>query len=57
MKIAVVGTGAIGSYYGGKLAYHGCDVHFLVRGDLSELREHGIFVRGQGENFRVSKIN
>jgi 2-dehydropantoate 2-reductase len=30
--IAVVGAGAIGSYYGGKLAAAGRDVHFLMRG-------------------------
>ena len=57
VRIGIIGAGAVGLYYGAKLAYAGCDVHFLVRGDLSELREHGIFVRGQGENFRVPKIN
>ncbi len=35
----VVGSGAIGSYYGGKLAYGGGDVHFLMRGDLNEVRQ------------------
>ena len=57
MKIAVVGSGAVGLYYGGKLAYAGADVHFLMRGDLTEVRRNGIFVRGDGENFRVSTIN
>lgn len=57
LRIAVVGSGAIGSYYGAKLAHGGSDVHFLVRGDLSEVRRNGIFVRGEGENFRVEKIN
>jgi len=56
-RIAVVGSGAIGSYYGAKLAHTGSDVHFLMRGDLSEVRRDGIFVRGEGENFRVAKIN
>jgi 2-dehydropantoate 2-reductase len=57
MKIAVVGSGAIGMYYGAKLAHAGSDVHFLMRGDLTEVRRNGIFVRGEGENFRVPKIN
>ena len=57
MKIAIVGSGAVGTYYGAKLAHAGSDVHFLMRGDLSEVRRNGIFVRGEDENFRVAKIN
>src|SRR2546423_12792605 len=56
-RIGIVGAGAIGMYYGGKLAHAGSDVHLLMRDDLSEIRRDGIFVRGEGENFRVSKIN
>ena len=55
-RIAVVGTGAIGSYYGGKLAYHGRDVHFLVRSGLEEIRRLGIDVRGRKESFRLANI-
>jgi len=50
-RIAIVGSGAIGSYYGAKLAYGGSDVHFLMRGDLSEVREKGLWVRGKRDNF------
>jgi 2-dehydropantoate 2-reductase len=32
MKIAVVGAGAVGSFYGGLLARAGLDVHFVTRG-------------------------
>ena len=56
-RIAVVGSGAIGSYYGAKLAHAGSDVHFLMRRDLGDVRRDGIFVRGEGENFRVATIN
>jgi 2-dehydropantoate 2-reductase len=56
-RIAVIGAGAIGMYYGGKLAHAGSDMHFLMRGDLSGVRRDGIFVRGEGENFRVTKVN
>ena len=55
-RIGIVGSGAIGSYYGAKLAHAGSDVHFLMRGDLDDVRNNGIFVRGGGENFRVAKI-
>src|SRR5438309_3700418 len=56
-RIAIVGSGAIGSYYGAKLAHGGSDVHFLMRGDLSEIRREGFSVHGKGENFRVAKVN
>ena len=57
MKIAIVGSGAVGTYYGAKLAHGGSDVHFLMRGDLTKVRRDGIFVRGEGENFQVEKVN
>lgn len=57
LRIAVVGSGAIGSYYGAKLAYGGSDVHFLMRADLSEIQEKGLSIRGRGENFRAAKVN
>ena len=56
-RIAVVGAGSIGLYYGAKLAHTGSEVHFLMRGDLSAVRRDGIFVKGEGENFRVEKVN
>jgi 2-dehydropantoate 2-reductase len=57
LRIAIVGSGAIGSYYGAKLAHGGSDVHFLIRGDLSEVSRSGLYVRGKGENFRVADVN
>ena len=57
MKIAIVGSGAVGTYYGAKLAHGGSDVHFLMRGHLAKVRRDGIFVRGEGENFQVEKVN
>ncbi len=57
MRIGIIGSGAIGTYYGAKLAHSGSDVHFLMRGELGDVRRDGIFVRGEGENFRVATIN
>jgi len=57
LRVAVVGAGAIGLYYGAKLAHAGGDVHFLMRGALDEIRRDGITVRGEGENFTVAKAN
>lgn len=57
LRIGVVGSGAIGSYYGGKLAAAGRDVHFLIRGDLAEIRRDGLRIHGPDEDVHVPKIN
>jgi 2-dehydropantoate 2-reductase len=41
-RIAIVGSGAIGSYYGARLAMAGADVRFLMRGDLAAVRANGL---------------
>jgi 2-dehydropantoate 2-reductase len=44
-SIAIVGSGALGSYYGAKIARTGADVRFLMRADLEAVRASGIRVR------------
>jgi 2-dehydropantoate 2-reductase len=56
LRIAVVGSGAIGLYYGGKLAAGGRDVHFLLRSSLPAIRDRGLQIRGENEDLRL-KIN
>jgi 2-dehydropantoate 2-reductase len=53
MKIAVVGCGAVGSYYGAKLCRAGQDVHFLLRSDYETVRRHGVSIRSPEGNFNV----
>ncbi|MGF1447936.1 MAG: 2-dehydropantoate 2-reductase [Opitutales bacterium] len=43
-RIAIVGTGAIGGFYGCLLARAGEDVHFLCRSDYAQVRAHGLRV-------------
>ncbi|MFM8420782.1 MAG: 2-dehydropantoate 2-reductase [Verrucomicrobiota bacterium] len=43
-KVAIVGCGALGSFYGARLARAGLDVHFLLRSDLAAVRQHGVQV-------------
>ncbi|MEY2487705.1 MAG: 2-dehydropantoate 2-reductase [Verrucomicrobiota bacterium] len=57
LRIAVVGSGAIGTYYGGKLAAGGADVRFLVRSDLSAVQRQGFRIRGPDEDVRLSPVN
>ncbi|WP_223437942.1 MULTISPECIES: putative 2-dehydropantoate 2-reductase [unclassified Pseudomonas] len=42
--IGVIGTGAIGGFYGVMLARAGFDVHFLLRSEFSAVAEHGLHV-------------
>ena len=44
-KIAIVGAGAVGGYYGAQLARAECEVNFLLRRDLAPVRAHGLRVR------------
>src|SRR5215468_10647145 len=53
MKIAVVGCGAVGSFYGAKLARAGADVHFLLRSDYDAVRRHGVLIRSPQGDFRI----
>ena len=53
MKIAVVGCGAVGSYYGGKLACAGDEVHFLLRSDYEVVRRQGVMIRSPEGDFQV----
>ena len=53
MKIGVVGCGAVGSYYGAKLAHAGEEVHFLLRSDYETVRRGGVQIRSPQGDFRV----
>jgi 2-dehydropantoate 2-reductase len=49
MKIAVIGPGAVGSYYGAKLCQAGEDVHFLLRSDYDAVRHKGVTIQSTTE--------
>jgi len=45
MKIAVIGAGGVGGYFGARLAQAGHDVAFVARGrHLAAIREHGLAI-------------
>jgi 2-dehydropantoate 2-reductase len=55
MKIAIMGTGGVGGYYGGLLAQSGQDVTFIARGaHLRAIREQGLKVKSVHGDFTVS---
>lgn len=57
MKYAVIGTGAVGGYYGGRLANAGLDVHFLMHSDYEYVREHGLQVDSCDGSFHLDSPN
>jgi 2-dehydropantoate 2-reductase len=53
MRILVVGAGATGGYFGGRLLEAGCDVTFLVRPRrAAQLAETGLVIRSPKGGFR-----
>lgn len=54
MKIAIIGTGGVGGYFGGKLARAGNNVVFLARGEhLTAINENGLTVKSIGGDFVI----
>jgi len=56
MKIAVVGCGAVGSYYGARLCRAGQVVHFLLRSDFDVVRRQGVTVQSVAGDFHVQPL-
>ncbi len=44
LRYSIIGTGAVGGYYGGTLAHAGFDVHFLVHSDYTHIKKYGLRV-------------
>ncbi len=58
MRIAVIGVGGVGGYFGGKLAHGGADVVFIARGTtLEALRTRGLRVDSIKGDFVVERPN
>lgn len=54
MKFAVIGSGGVGAYFGGRLAQAGHEVTFLARGaHLTALRERGLRVFSTEGDFEI----
>src|SRR5258708_34742180 len=58
MKILIMGTGAVGSLYGGKLARAGHAVTFVARGEnLQALRDSGLTVKSYQGEFHLERVH
>lgn len=54
--VAIVGSGALGLYYGAKLARNGVPVSFLARRDLVHLQKNGLQIRCTEGDFHLPHI-
>ena len=57
MKIAIMGSGGVGGYFGARLVQAGCDVAFIARGaHLAAMREHGLKVESPLGDIHLPKV-
>jgi 2-dehydropantoate 2-reductase len=57
VRIAVMGSGGVGGFFGGLLVKGGADVHFVARGaHLAAMRKHGLTVEGPAA-FHLPKVS
>jgi 2-dehydropantoate 2-reductase len=58
MKIAVMGSGGVGGYFGAKLAHSGAEVHFIARGaHLAAMGEHGLRIESPTGDLTIQPVN
>jgi 2-dehydropantoate 2-reductase len=56
-KVALVGPGAVGGYYGAILALHGYDVHFLFRSTYDAVQSNGLWLVHHAEGGRKEPVD
>jgi 2-dehydropantoate 2-reductase len=57
MRVAVIGSGGVGGFVGGRLAKAGHDVAFLARGEhLRALQQHGLRVQSTDGDFDIPSV-
>src|SRR5215472_10896557 len=58
MRIAVIGAGGVGGYFGGRLAQSGIDTTFIARGaTLEALRARGLRIDSIKGDFVLDRVN
>ena len=57
IRYGVIGTGALGGFYGGMLARAGREVHFLLRSDYEYVRKNGLRIDSVMGDFRLPAVN
>ena len=56
LSYSIIGTGAIGGFYGGRLQQAGRQVRFLLHTDYAYVKEHGLKVDSCDGNFHLKQV-
>ena len=56
-KYGVIGSGALGGFYGGLMARAGHEVHFLFHSDIEHVRKHGLRVDSKLGDFHLPEVH
>lgn len=56
LSYAILGTGALGGYYGACLQKAGLDVHFLLHSDYEYVSKHGLVVESKNGDFSLPQV-
>lgn len=54
---SIIGTGAVGGYYGGLLQRAGFGVHFLLNSDFEHVKQHGLKIDSVNGDFELPMVN
>jgi 2-dehydropantoate 2-reductase len=53
---AIIGTGALGGFYGAKLQQAGLEVHFLVNSDYEHVKKSGLTIQSKDGDFQLTSV-
>ena len=54
---AILGTGALGGFYGAKLQKSGLEVHYLLKSDYQQVSENGLIIESKDGDFTLPQVN
>src|SRR5262245_50867834 len=58
LRIAVMGSGGVGGYFGARLLKGGAEVHFIARGaHLAAMRKQGLAIEGGPNPIHIAKVS
>ena len=57
LNYAIIGTGALGGYYGARLQQAGAEVHYLLRSDYDHVCQFGLVVESPDGDVNLPQVN
>ena len=56
-RYAILGTGALGGFYGARLQQAGLEVHFLLHRDYEQVQQQGLSIESPDGNFTLAQVH